>query len=146
MTDATETPLRAATPDDAPAIAALLTAEGYPAGASDIVERLAAWDDGRSAVLVATAKGEVVAFVAVHVMPRFEHADRIARVLALVVDEGVRERGFGHQLMEAAERHAREAGCAFIEVTAGWHRPDALQLYESVGYEQGVAIYLRRRI
>ncbi len=138
--------LRAATRDDAPAIAALFTAEGYPAGPSDIVERLDNWEDGRSAVLVATARGEVVGFVAVHVMPRFEHGDWIARVLALVVDEGVRERGVGHELMMAAEEHARRQGCAFIEVTAGRHRPGALQLYESVGYEQGVAVYLRRRL
>jgi GNAT superfamily N-acetyltransferase len=141
-----EDALRAARPEDATAIAALLTAEGYPAGASDIVERLRAFDDGRSAVLVATAQGEVVGFVAVHVMPRFEHGDRIARILALVVDEGVRERGFGHELMVAAEQHARDQGCAFSEVTAGHHRPAARVLYESIGYEAGVAVYLRKRL
>lgn len=138
--------VRQATEVDAAAIAALLTTEGYPAGPSDILERLEAFHDTRSAVLVAVAAGEVVGFVAVHVMPRFEHGDRIARVLALVVEEGVRERGFGQELMLAAERHAREQGCGFIEVTAGRHRPDALLLYESVGYESGVAVYLRKRL
>lgn len=146
MSASPEWPLRPAQATDAAAIAALLTAEGYPAGPGDILERLERWDDGRSAVLVATARGEVVGFVAVHVMPRFEHGDWIARVLALVVDEGVRERGVGSELMKAAERHALERGCAFIEVTAGRHRPGALQLYESVGYEPGVAVYLRRRL
>jgi GNAT superfamily N-acetyltransferase len=138
--------IRPATGADAAACAALLTAEGYPAGESDMVARLAAYDDGFSAVLVAEAKGEVVGFAAVHLMPRFEHGDRIARVLALVVDEGVRERGVGHELMGAAEQHARRHGCGFIEVTAGRHRSDALQLYESVGYEQGIAVYLRKRL
>lgn len=138
--------IRLADPGDAATLAALLTAEGYPAGPSDIVERLAAFADGRSAVLVALAKDEVVGFVAVHVMPRFEHGDHIARVLALVVDEGVRERGFGHHLMEAADEHARVQGCAFIEVTAGRHRPDARQLYESLGYDSTVTAYLRKRL
>jgi GNAT superfamily N-acetyltransferase len=146
MSASPEWPLRPAQATDAAALAALLTAEGYPAGPGDILERLERWDDGRSAVLVATAREEVVGFVAVHVMPRFEHGDWIARVLALVVDEGVRERGVGSELMKAAERHALERGCAFIEVTAGRHRPGALQLYESVGYEPGVAVYLRRRL
>ncbi|MGC8633810.1 MAG: GNAT family N-acetyltransferase [Candidatus Limnocylindrales bacterium] len=146
MSASSEWPLRPAQATDAAAIAALLSAEGYPAGPGDILERLERWNDGRSAVLVATAREEVVGFVAVHVMPRFEHGDWIARVLALVVDEGARERGVGRELMEAAERHALESGCAFIEVTAGRHRPGALQLYESVGYEQGVAVYLRRRL
>ena len=138
--------IRPAAEGDASAIATLLTVEGYPAGARDIVGRLGSYADGFSAVLVAVAGDELVGFAAVHLMPRFEHGDRIARVLALVVDEGVRERGVGHQLMAAAEQHARDHGCAFIEVTAGRHRPEALQLYESVGYDPGVATYLRKRL
>ncbi len=138
--------IRPARLDDAEAIAALFTDEGYPAGPSDILERLSRFDSEYSTVHVAHIAGEVVGFVAVHVMPRFEHSDRIARVLALVVDPGVRERGLGHQLMEEAERIARETGCAFIEVTAGHHRPDALQLYESMGYDPAVAAYLRKRL
>ncbi|MGZ6342748.1 MAG: GNAT family N-acetyltransferase [Candidatus Limnocylindrales bacterium] len=138
--------LRPARPSDAEAIAALFTDEGYPAGPSDIVERLARFESDYSTVRVASISGEVVGFVAVHVMPRFEHSDRIARVLALVVDAGVRERGLGHTLMTEAERIARETGCAFIEVTAGHHRPDALQLYEALGYDPAVASYLRKRL
>ena len=97
-------------------------------------------------VLVAAAGDEVVGFVAVHFMPRFEHGDGIARILALVVDAGVRERGVGHLLMGAAEELARTGDAAFIEVTAGHHRADARQLYESVGFEAGVAAYLRKRL
>ena len=145
MTDNAFT-LRSATPEDAERIAALLTEEGYPAGPSDIVERLERFRVGASDVRVATAAGEAVGFVAVHVMPRFEHSDQIARVLALVVDGGVRERGVGHLLMAEAEEIARRAGCAFIEVTAGHHRPDARQLYEAVGYDAGVTAYLRKKL
>ena len=142
----TEPTTRLATEADADAIAALFTDEGYPAGPSDIRERLSRFDSTFSTVRVAELGGEVVGFVAVHVMPRFEHGDRIARVLALVVDAGVRERGIGSLLMNVAESIARETGCAFIEVTAGRHRPEALHLYESVGYEAGVAAYLRKRL
>jgi GNAT superfamily N-acetyltransferase len=138
--------VRPARSDDAERIAQLFTDEGYPAGPSDIGERLSRFASEYSTVHVAEAKGEVVAFVALHVMPRFEHSDRICRVLALVVDAGVRERGLGHLLMQEAESIARSTGCAFIEVTAGHHRPEALQLYESLGYEAGVAAYLRKRV
>ena len=138
--------IRRARPEDAESIAKLFTDEGYPAGPSDIVERLSRFESDFSTVHVAEASGDVVGFVAVHVMPRFEHSDRIARVLALVVDPGVRERGLGHQLMAEAEDVARATGCTFIEVTAGHHRPDALHLYESIGYEPGVTTYLRKRL
>jgi GNAT superfamily N-acetyltransferase len=137
---------RLATLDDADRIAGLFTDEGYPAGPSDIRERLGRFASDFSTVHVVEFEDEVVGFVAVHVMPRFEHSDRVARVLALVVDQGVRERGVGHRLMEEAETVARQTGCAFIEVTAGHHRADALQLFESIGYESGVTTYLRKRL
>ena len=138
--------IRPAIDADAEAIATLFTDEGYPAGPSDIRERLSRFDSNFSTVRVAELGGDVVGFVAVHVMPRFEHGDRIARILALIVDAGVRERGIGHILMSTAEEVARETGCAFIEITAGRHRPDAQHLYEAVGYETGIATYLRKRL
>jgi GNAT superfamily N-acetyltransferase len=138
--------LRPATAADAERIAALFTEEGYPAGPSDIVARLERFASPYSTVSVADSGGEVLGFVAVHLLPRFEHDDRIARVLALVVDAGVRERGVGHLLMEEAERIAKAADAAFIEVTAGHHRPDARRLYETLGYEGSVTAYLRKRL
>lgn len=138
--------LRPATEADAERIAALFTEEGYPAGPSDIVARLERFASPYSTVSVAESGGEVLGFVAVHLLPRFEHDDRIARVLALVVDAGVRERGVGHLLMAEAERIAAAAGAAFMEVTAGYHRPDAQRLYETLGYEGSVTAYLRKRL
>ncbi len=146
MIDQPTVAMRPANPDDAERIAGLFTDEGYPAGPSDIVARLGAFDGPDSAVTVAVADGEVIGFVAVHLVPRFEHGDRFARIVALVVDAGVRERGIGRELMAEAERMAAAAGAAFIEVTAGRHRADALHLYEAVGYQTGVATYLRKKI
>ena len=146
MTDPAGFTMRPAQPSDAERIASLFTDEGYPAGPSDIVERLERFASPYSTVSVAESNGEVLGFVAVHLVPRFEHNDRFARVVALVVDAGVRERGVGHQLMGEAERIAREGSAAFIEITAGHHRPEARQLYESLGYDGSVTAYLRKRL
>ncbi len=146
MTDAPPIALRAATTADATRIAALFTDEGYPAGPSDIVARLERFASPHSRVIVAEMQGEVLGFIALHALPRFEHDDRIIRVLALVVDPGVRERGVGHMLMTEAEGVGRELGAAFIEVTAGHHRPEAQRLYETLGYDATVTTYLRKRL
>ncbi|MDQ2966356.1 MAG: GNAT family N-acetyltransferase [Chloroflexota bacterium] len=138
--------LRPATPADAERIAALFTDEGYPAGPSDIVGRLERFASAFSQVVVADLDGELLGFIAFHALPRFEHDDRIVRVLALVVDAGVRDRGIGHLLMTEAERVSREIGAAFIEVTAGHHRPDARHLYEALGYDASVTAYLRKKL
>ena len=117
MIDRQPITLRSATPDDAERIAALFSDEGYPAGPSDIVERLARFDSEHSRVIVADNGGEVLGFVAIHALPRFEHSDRIVRIMALVVDAGERGRGIGRLLMAEAERLGRELGAAFVEVT-----------------------------
>lgn len=146
MTDRQTIALRGATPADADRIAALFTDEGYPAGPADIVERLERFASDYSRVVVADVGGEVVGFLALHALPRFEHSDRIVRIMALVVDAGVRERGVGHQLMAEAERIGAELGAAFAEITAGHHRPEARHLYEDLGYDATVAAYLRKRL
>ncbi len=144
MNDANVT-VRPATQDDADRLASLLTDEGYPAGGTDMAARLDRYRGIGSQVLVAEAAGEVVGFVSVLVLPRFEVGDLFARITSLVVDAGVRERGIGRLLMKAAEDEARAVGAAWLEVTAGHHRPDARRLFESLGYDPGVAAYLRKR-
>lgn len=146
MLDAAAITIRPASAADADPIAALFTDEGYPAGPSDIVERLTRFASPHSQVLVAEHDGVILGFIALHALPRFEHDDRIVRVLALVVDAGARERGVGGALMAEAERIGTDLGAAFIEVTAGHHRPEARRLYESLGYDAGVAAYLRKKL
>jgi GNAT superfamily N-acetyltransferase len=146
MTEPTEIVVRPATPADADRIAAMLTDEGYPAGSSDIVGRLERFSSPHSRVVVAEFAGEALGFVAYHALPRFEHDDRIVRILALVVDSGARERGVGHRLMAECERAAHELDAAFVEVTAGHHRPEARQLYEALGYDSSVTAYLRKKV
>lgn len=146
MTDTAATTLRAATSADAEAIAAMFTDEGYPAGPSDIAERLTRFMPPDGAVIVAEHEGALLGFIAVHALPRFEHGDSIVRILALVVDAGARERGVGRALIGEAERLGAERGAAFVELTAGHHRPDARHLYESLGYDASVAAYLRKKL
>ena len=146
MTDDAALSIRPAADSDADTIAALFTDEGYPAGPSDILERLTRFASDHSRVLVAEHDGALLGFIALHAMPRFEHDDRILRVLALVVDAGARERGVGRALMAEAERVGADLDAAFIEITAGHHRPEARRLYESLGYDGNVAAYLRKKL
>jgi len=146
MTDLPGIVLRRAVPSDAARIAILFTDEGYPVAPSAVEARLARFHDDASQVIVADAAGTVLGFLAVHVIPRFEHDDVVVRVLALVVDAGARERGVGRRLLEEAERIAGGLRAAFVEVTAGRHRPDARRLYESLGYDSTVTAYLRKRL
>jgi ribosomal protein S18 acetylase RimI-like enzyme len=146
VTDRPPITLRPAVSSDADDIAQLFTDEGYPAGPSDIVERLERFASPHSRVIVAENDDALIGFIAVHALPRFEHDDRILRILALVVDAGARERGVGRALIAEAERIGTELGAAFVEITAGHHRPEARNLYESLGYDATVTAYLRKKL
>jgi ribosomal protein S18 acetylase RimI-like enzyme len=146
VTDRPAVTLRPAGPDDADEIAQLFTDEGYPAGPSDIVARLERFASPHSRVIIAEHDGAILGFIAIHALPRFEHDDRILRILALVVDPGARERGVGRALMAEAERIGTELGAAFVEITAGHHRPEARHLYEQLGYDATVTAYLRKKL
>jgi GNAT superfamily N-acetyltransferase len=143
-TDAAPT-FRDAEPADADWIAGLLSDEGYPAGGSDIVRRLERFAEIGSPVRVAEHEGDRLGFVALHLVPRFEHDDFLARVIALVVDPSVRSRGIGRALLAEVDRIAADAGAAFVEVTAGHHRQDARRLFEAAGFDASLTTYLRKR-
>ena len=142
----TDIALRPATTADSGRIAALFTDEGYPVGASAIEARLGQFGSDDSTVIVADHDGEILGFIALHVVPRFEHDDSIVRIVALVVDSSVRGRGIGGALMAEAERFGLAHDSAFVEVTAGHHRPGARHLYESLGYDASLTAYLRKRL
>ena len=142
----TDIALRPATTADAGRIAALFTDEGYPVGASAIEARLGHFGSDDSTVIVADHDGEILGFIALHIVPRFEHDESIVRIVALVVDSSVRGRGIGGALMAEAERFGQGHDFAFVEVTAGHHRPGARHLYESLGYDASLTAYLRKRL
>jgi GNAT superfamily N-acetyltransferase len=146
MNDTDIASFRDADPDDAAWMAAALTDEGYPAGASDLVERLDRFAQPGSVVRVAERDGVRLGFVACHLLPRLEREDPVLRIIALIVDAGARERGVGAALLEEVERIARAAGAGYIETTSGHHRPDATRLFERAGFESTLTIYLRKHL
>lgn len=145
MNDVAQLTIRPATDEDAERLAILLTDEGYPAGPTDLTRRIGRFAGPDSRVLVAEQADEVLGFVAFHLVPRFETEDRFIRVITMVVDPGARERGIAKALLADVERVGREEGVAFLEVTAGHHRPEARHLFEAVGYDATVTTYLRKR-
>jgi GNAT superfamily N-acetyltransferase len=134
---AEQTRVRAATPGDAPAIAALLEQLGYPTtidAAEARLSRLAISpaDD----VLVAEQAGVGVAgLLVLHRAAVLHHDLDVAIIMALVVDELRRGLGIGERLVRWAAAIARERGCERLQVTTHLRRADAHRFYERLGFE-----------
>ena len=128
--------IRRLTPQDHPALAALLAQLGYPVSPEDLPGRLQRFGELASGrVLVAEADGAVVAFAAWEVTHPIHHATPVAHLSSFAVLDSSRRRGIGRRLLSACEEAARAAGCALVVLTSANGREDAHAFYPSSGYE-----------
>ncbi|MBO0749101.1 MAG: GNAT family N-acetyltransferase [Porphyrobacter sp.] len=128
--------IRAATADDCAALERLIRQLGYDAAEDEIAERLAEMQREGRLVLVAELDGRVVGCLSTSVMRVLHRPAPVGRISMLVVDEAVRGRGVGAELVRAAERALAAAGCGIVEVTSHIARTEAHRFYERLGYER----------
>jgi N-acetylglutamate synthase-like GNAT family acetyltransferase len=87
-------------------------------------------------LLVAEEDGEVVGTTVLAILPGFAHGTSSFAVIEyVVVDEKVRNKGIGHQMMQYCMAKARESGCYKIMLTSDIRREQAHQFYRSLGFE-----------
>lgn len=90
-------------------------------------------------ILVAEQAGAIVGLTMVLTHVPFESLDEppgaFALVAELVVRSGFRGRGIGRELLQAAERHARESGATELRIGVLSKNHPARQLYLDEGFE-----------
>jgi GNAT superfamily N-acetyltransferase len=84
--------------------------------------------DVRATVLVLDGDGTPIAHAALRELRGDWEVKRV------IVAEGARGRGIGRVLMGQLEQIAREAGVARLILQTGNRQPDAVALYEKIGY------------
>ena len=136
--------LRNATPADADEVAALLGALGYPCDPVDAAERIAAvLHNDRQALLLARLRGVACGLLSLDFMYYLPLGTTTCRVTALVVSDDARGHGVGRALLRDAERRARGAGAARLEVTSAGHRTEAHAFYRACGFTDGAARFVK---
>ncbi len=137
--------LRSASAMDADDVAALLSELGYPCDSADAGRRIATIiDNDRQALVVARCNGMVCGLIALDFMYYLPLDTTTCRITALVVTPHAQGRGLGRQLLREAERRARAAGAARIELTSGSQREDAHAFYRACGYSDGTVRFIKR--
>lgn len=140
-----EADLRSASLMDADDVAALLSELGYPCDTADAAQRIAAiTENDRQALVVARCDGAVCGLVALDFMYYLPLDTTTCRITALVVTSSAQGQGLGRQLLREAERRARVAGAARLELTSGSQRTDAHKFYKDNGYSDGTLRFIKR--
>jgi predicted N-acetyltransferase YhbS len=139
------TPLvRSATPEDAEAIDALIVALGYEAATAEVAARLEAIEESGQSVLVAEIDGEVIGCLSTSMMIVLHRPAPVGRISMMVVDERLRGKGVGAQMIAAAEKLLAGKGCQLVEVTSNLRRVDAHRFWERNGYERTSARFAKQ--
>ena len=131
--------IRAARRDDFEAVVALLEELGRPdVTAATRDDCRAIYDeqvvDPNSHHIVAEDDaGRVVAFCSVHFRGRLNWPSPEAWVPDLIVAERARRAGIGRDLLEEAQRRARERGCHALQLESAYNRAEAHHLYRQFG-------------
>lgn len=129
--------------EDIPAIVAMLADD--PLGSvretpDDLTPYLKAFAvidaDPHQYLAVARRDGRVVGTLQLTTLPGLSRtAATRAQVESVRVHADERGGGLGTELLEWAEREARERGCVLLQLTSDATREDARRFYERLGYE-----------
>ena len=91
-----------------------------------------------SDILVYENDGTVVGFILLQAKTRpdfeFMHPGKYCYIMDIIVTENHRGKGFGTALMNAAKKWAKERNCNFINLDVLANNPDAIKLYEKLGF------------
>ena len=137
--------LRSASVIDADDVAALLSEMGYPCTLAEARERIALIiANDRQALVLARSGGRVCGLIALDFMYYLPLGSTTCRITALVVTSESQGNGLGRQLLKEAERRARFAGAARLELTSGSQRADAHAFYKACGFSDGTLRFIKR--
>ena len=140
--------VRPATPDDVPAIAALLRGLGWFALINDETTaktetrvkkhlRLCTADDSHSVLVAEDVKGAVMGYVAVHWLPYLMLPGPEGYVSELFVAETARSTGAGTRLLEAVREIAVSRGCSRLMLVNRKTRESYKRgFYRKLGWEE----------
>jgi GNAT superfamily N-acetyltransferase len=85
----------------------------------------------RGAFVIGRAGGRPVACGAIRPLE-----DKVAEVKRVFVQVGSRGRGYAEAIMNELERLARERGYTVVRLETGVRQPEAISLYEKLGYRR----------
>lgn len=106
---------------------------GYECDAELVKTRLENLDSNNECVFVADVNGEVVGYV--HII-KFNtlYYKSMANIQGMVVSKEYQRKGYGKELMNAAENWARERNIEMVRLNSGFVRPEAHEFYRAIGY------------
>jgi ribosomal protein S18 acetylase RimI-like enzyme len=127
--------IRAAGPDDAPAVAELLdefNGEGLP---PEILARRMAEVQGIETAFLGEWDGQVAGLLVLRIVPTLSDVDPWAEITEMFVRPQFRRRGIGRALMEVALAHGHGRGCREFHLLVDPSNYAGQAFYAALGFQ-----------
>ena len=85
----------------------------------------------------------IVGYCSLTIKNNFWQAGYVGNVDELVVDHNYRSLGIGKKLMTNIEEIARQHHCKLIELDSSFHRKEAHQFYENIGFKSRAYLFTK---
>lgn len=90
---------------------------------------------------VSLVDNKIIGFCSLTINNNLWQAGNLGHIDELVIDQVYRRKGFGKNMIDHITEIARKSGCKRIELDSGFHRKEAHQFYESIGYENRAYLF-----
>jgi GNAT superfamily N-acetyltransferase len=120
---------------DSPYLQKLLEQLGYPQQGDRVIEAIESYFEPGYYLLVAEVDNGIVGFASLHWFDMFHMRGKMGRITAICIQEELRSKGIGHNLLTASEEFFKSKGCVKVEVTTNLKRTLTHEFYAKNGYE-----------
>ena len=94
----------------------------------------------------AVEDSQIIGFCSITIKNNLWQQALLGNVDELVVDERYRGRGVGKSLLDYITGYAIRKGCKRIELDSGFHREEAHQFYENLGFKKRAFMFTKSLI
>lgn len=120
---------------DSASIRNLLDQLGYPQDSDSVIKAIENYYEDGYYLLVAEIDDMIVGFSSLHWFDMFHMRGKMGRITAICIQDDLRSKGIGRNLMTASEDFLKSKGCVKVEVTTNVKRTLTQEFYAKNGYE-----------
>jgi len=126
--------IRAATKDDLQAVYGLMKQLSHHKFTEDQFKFCYFYNLANNCILVCEENGCICGCGILTIYYSLHFSQKSAEIVNLIVDENVRSRGIGKELLLSLEQIAIDNGCVCLELSSGKQREAAHRFYEREGF------------
>jgi len=92
-------------------------------------------------LIAALIDNQIVGFCSLTIKNNLWQAGNLGHIDELIVDNNLRGKGIGRKLMNEIVQIAKKNKCNRIELDSAFHREEAHQFYENIGFEKRAYLF-----